>query len=99
MREGSRGRSGSMGGVARELGDRSLDVPCSRHAVVVGGGGGGGSVLGKLACRHDRFHLSSLGSLLALGKVLAPPPRASFACSHSLCHPPLAGLDLQDEKF
>ena len=92
-----------MGEVARELVDRSLDVPCSQHVVVVVvGGGGGGSVLGKLACRHDRlgcFPLGSLGSLLALGKVLAPPPHASFACSHSLRHPPLAGLDLQDEKF
>ena len=107
------GRSGNMGGGARERGDHNLGVLCSPHAA--GDGGGGGSVQGKLGCPRDRQEgfpqgflgrvlARSLGSLLALqkgslGRVLDPPPHASFACSHSLRHPPLAGLDLQDGIF
>ena len=103
------GRSGNMGGGAREPGDRSLGVPCSLH---VAAGGGGGSVQGKLGCPHGRqegFPLGrvkarSLGSLLApqqdsLGRVLDPPAHASFVCSRSLSRPLFAGFNLQGRKF
>ena len=105
------GRSGNMGGGAREPGDRSLCVPCSRH-VAAGGAGGGGSVQGKLGCprgRQEGFPLGrvkarSLGSLLApqqdsLGRVLDLPAHASFVCSRSLPRPLFAGFNLQGRKF
>ena len=108
-------RSGNMGGGAKGPGDHNLGVLCNPHVAGVAGvdgGGGGRSVQGKLRKREGfpqgslgRELARSLGSLLlapqqgSLGRVLDPPPHASFFCSHSLPHPLFAGLNLQERKF
>ena len=64
-----------------------------------------GSLGRELARSLGRVLARSLGSLLlapqqgSLGRVLDPPPHASFVCSHSLPHPLFAGLNLQGRKF
>ena len=65
----SMGRSGNMGGGAREPGDHSLCVLCSCLHVAAGGDDGEGSVRGRVARPHDRQEGFPRG---CLGRVLTP---------------------------